>query len=84
VTPLVSLYQLQCSIVPLQCNPMYLGLKFNLEFKSFLCRLLNQVIITTCKGTSKMFMQVSQYKFTLWKMMSRKNFSEFTRFSPKV
>jgi hypothetical protein len=28
-------------------------------------------------------MEVSQYKFTLWKMMSRENFSEFTRFFPQ-
>jgi hypothetical protein len=62
---------------------MYLGLKFNFEFKTFFEYYLNQVQFTTCKGTSNFLMQVSQTKFTLWKIMSIKNFSEFMIFFPK-
>jgi hypothetical protein len=39
-----------------------------------------QVIFTTCKGTSNFGIQVSQTKFTLWKMISRKNFGELMDF----
>jgi hypothetical protein len=53
------------------------------QIQIFPLKILNQVIITTCKGASKIFIQVSHYKFTLLKIMSRKNSNEFTKFSPQ-
>jgi hypothetical protein len=40
-------------------------------------------MFTTCKGTSKLFIQVCQCKFTLWKIKLREIFSEFLRIFPK-
>jgi hypothetical protein len=59
---------------------MYLSLKLKFKFKSLIGYCLKQVLFATCKGTSNFYIQVSQ---TLWKDMSRKNFSEFTRFFRK-
>jgi hypothetical protein len=41
---------------------------------------LKQVLIATCKGTSNFYIQVSQTKFTLWRIMLRKNFGELMEF----
>jgi hypothetical protein len=59
---------------------VYLGLSSNANSNPSLDYYLNQVIFTTCKGTSNFGIYVSQAKFTLWKIMLRKNFGEFMEF----
>jgi hypothetical protein len=67
----------------LHCSAIYLGLSSNSNSNPFFEYYLNQVLITTCKGTSNFLIQVSQSKFTILKIMSRNNFGEFMKFLPK-
>jgi hypothetical protein len=62
---------------------MYPGFNSNSNSNPYFEYYLNQAIFTTCKGTSKFCIQVSQSKFIFMKILWGKNLKEFMRFFPK-
>jgi hypothetical protein len=62
-------------------GPIPKGFKF--KFELFL-EISFLVLFATCKRTSIFLIQVSQYKFTVLNIMSRKMFGEFMGFHQKV
>jgi hypothetical protein len=57
-------------------------MSFKFKFGSCLIFPLS-ALFATCKGTSNFCIQVSQSKFTVLKIISRKIFAEFMGFFPK-